>query len=116
MNQNLMDPKLIMLAAVAIRGHRRACFGVRAQPQEYDRKPAAKVWARVRAGGAGAWVRTKSRSEISRIARSGLKSSTFAILIRWNTNGFRNRGSPYSLSFVDSPKGAVTKPMTWCPL
>src|ERR1700686_4928125 len=45
--------------------HRSGCLAVRAKTKEYDCRPTAKVWARVRASGAEAWIRTKSRSKTS---------------------------------------------------
>jgi hypothetical protein len=88
--------------------HRSACLAVRTKTQKYHCGPAAQVWTRVRAGGAVAWVGTKSRSEISGSRETGLKSSTSAILIRWNTSAFPNDEAVQS-RFVDSPKGAVAE-------
>jgi len=41
-------------------GHRSACLGVRAKTQEYDGRPAAKVWARM------SWLSGKWRSSVPR--------------------------------------------------
>jgi len=60
-----MDPKIIVLAALVILIIAvLAWFNVRKR-REYDCRSTAKVWARIRAGGAEARVRTKSRSETS---------------------------------------------------
>ena len=71
MNLNLTDPKVIVVAAVVILVIAVLASAVRAKTKEYDCGPAAKVWARVRAGGAEAWVRTKSRSEIGGSREAG---------------------------------------------
>ena len=71
MNLSLPDPKLIVLVAVVILIIAVLALAVRAKTQEYDCRPAAKVRARIRAGGAEAWIRTKSRSEISRSREAG---------------------------------------------
>ena len=64
MNLNLLDPKLIALvAAVIVIIAVLAWLYVRKR-RSTTARPAAKVWPRVRPGGAEAWVRTKSRSEI----------------------------------------------------
>ena len=71
MNLNLLDPKLIVLAAVVI-----LIIAVLAWLYVRKRRSTTadlrqEIWARVRAGGAGAWVRTKSRSEISGSREAG---------------------------------------------
>ena len=74
MNLNLLDPKFIMLAAVVILVIAVSRLGVCAKAQEYDRRPAEEIWARVRSGSAEAWVRTKSRSEIRGSREAGRKA------------------------------------------
>src|ERR1039458_5566960 len=54
--------------------HRGGCLAVRAKTQEYDHSPAEKIWARVRAGGASAWGRTKSGSEVRGSREAGGKT------------------------------------------
>ena len=47
MNLNLMDPKLIVLAAVVILLIAVLALAVHAKTQKYDCRPAAKVWTRI---------------------------------------------------------------------
>ena len=75
MNLNLMDPKLIVLAAVVV------ILIIAVLAWLYVRKRRSttadlrqEIWARVRSGGAEAWVRTKSRSEISGSREAGGKA------------------------------------------
>jgi hypothetical protein len=71
MNLSLTDPKLIVLVAVVILIIAVLASLYVRKTQEYHCRSAARVWARIRAGGAEAWVRTKSRSEISRSREAG---------------------------------------------
>ena len=110
MNLNLSDPKFIVLAAVVI----LVIAVLKLGPYVRKRRSTSadlrqKVWARIRAGGAEAWVRTKGRSETGGFAKSGLKSSRFAILTSRNANVFRNSGSPHGLVLSIPLKGAVAE-------
>ena len=71
MNLNLLDPKLIVLAAVVILVIAVLAWLYVRKRRSTTAGLAAKVWARVRPSGAGAWVRTKSRSEIGGSREAG---------------------------------------------
>ena len=115
MNLNLMDPKLLMLAGVVIlviaivvwlyvQKRRSTTAGLRQKfGPEYER-------AVLKHG------QNEKQKRNYWIARNGLKNSTFATLIRWNTNVFQNGGSRYSLVLSIPQRGQSQKPTIWCPL
>src|SRR5450756_1182499 len=88
--------------------HRSAGLAVRAKTQEYDRRPAAKVWARVRAGGAETWVGTKAEAKLAdrekRVEKLNIRD-----LDPIEHEKFSKRWEAVQSRFVDSPKGAVAE-------
>ena len=115
MNLNLMDPKLIVLAAAVVliiavlawlyvRKRRsttadlRQIFG-----PEYERA--------VREHGSERKAEAKLADREKRVEKLNIRD-----LDPMERERFSKQWESVQSRFVDSPKGAVQKPMTWCPL
>jgi len=92
-------------------GYRGACLDVRAETQKCGCRPTAKIWPRVRAGGAGAWVRTKERKAEAKLVDRGKRVEKLNLrdLDLMEHERFLKRWESVQSRFVDSPKGAVTE-------
>ena len=111
MSLTLIDPKLLMLAGVVILViailvwlyvHKRRSTTANLRQKfgpEYER-------AVLKHG-------SERKAEAKLVDRQErVRNSTFAPLIRWNTNVFQNDGSRYSLVLSIPQKGQSQKPMT----
>jgi hypothetical protein len=86
--------------------HRSGGIALCSKTQEHDCGPAAKVWARVWAGSAHAWIESGSELSGSREADGKTQHRDLEAV---EYERFSKHWQEVQSRFVDSPKGAVTE-------